>query len=232
MGAARCRQPHTKGVMPNDPPPPRGPHRVCMLSTTLAIGLPPAVSRRPICSQPGLAPNMAVVLSLKDVHYFPEEHPNAKAHYGDAHKTPILHFNILFRCLFGLHKLPHGLEPHSTVDMLRAFLRWVTRDICWLIWRVSRYLWALRTRRRCLRQYVFQRRRRVQEALQRWEAHDEQLERDFKARQREVCLAPDLPPVLGATGVWISSLEGVADKASKEWVQQCNRRCRSWFWPT
>ena len=124
---------------------------------------------------------MAVVLRLKHVYDFNEAHRNAKDAYGDVRESPIGHFNVLFRCLFGLGALPGGTNPHNVVDMLNAFLRWITKDILWFVHRVKKYLWALKRRRAFLRQCIVDRQRRLKDALDRWQEHD--ADRELEARK-------------------------------------------------
>ena len=137
------------------------------------------------CKPPAPPGPMAVVLRLKDICRFDEAQTNAHAAYGDPHKTPVPHFNALFRCLFGLRELPDGADPHAVVDVLQAFVVWVRRSVRWFVLRTHKYLWAMRRRRLFLRQGIADRRKRLQEALDKWDARDAQMDREFEARRRE-----------------------------------------------
>ena len=127
---------------------------------------------------------MAVVLSLRDIHHFSNTHRSA---YGDTTRAPILHFNTLFCCLFGLAKLPKGLNPVSLVCTVAQFLRSLTRSAAWFVLRVRKLLWAHARRRGFLREAVLARRARLKQALGLWEAQAAQRDRErraHKVRQR------------------------------------------------
>ena len=127
---------------------------------------------------------MAVVITLREVYEFRERYPGAKVSFGNPIATPVQHFNVLFRRLFGLAELPHDHSPHRIVDSIKTFLRCAVRSVLWYLHRCAKYTWAVRKRRMFLRQTIAVRRSRVAEALDRWEAHEADLDDEYETRLR------------------------------------------------
>ena len=126
-----------------------------------------------------------MILRLKDVYEFREAHAGAKLAFGDPRRTPTEHFNLLFCRLFGLAELSGDQSPHRIVDAIRGFLRWSTRSVGWIVRRCAKYTWALRRQRMFLRQIVWDRRRRIAQTIDHWEAHEADLDREYETRLQE-----------------------------------------------
>eukprot|EP00667_Euglena_gracilis_P011993 EG_transcript_12287 len=105
---------------------------------------------------------MVVALTLKTVITLAPTPPlNARA-------NPAEHFRAFFMPLFGLAE-QRG-DPVAAVDAIASFFKVLVVGSRYLQVRLQRYLWARRTLTQFLRGVVRRRRRRLQNAVQKWTA--------------------------------------------------------------
>ena len=125
-----------------------------------------------------------MILRLKDIYEFRGAHPGAEVAFRNPDHRPRDHFNLLFRCLFGLSAIKYRC-PHRIIDMIKRFLHWTLRTAAWFARRCAKYRWALRTRRGFLWQAITDRRSRIAAAVDQWQALEADADHESQARLEE-----------------------------------------------